>query len=273
MDKDLLNIVLNIAVKAGEKIMEIYQHTDFNIEIKSDNSPLTSADLSAHKIIVDCLEKTQYPVLSEESDDKSWEIRKNWDCFWLVDPLDGTKEFIKRNGDFTVNIALIKHGVPVAGVIYVPVSKELYLGIVGQGAYKIMLDEDNNKSRDLYSEMIATTPINVSTDVKDCFVVAGSRSHRNEETDKYIHQLQNKYKNTKIISRGSSLKICMVAEGKAHIYPRYYPTMEWDTAAGHAIVMAAGGEIINCENGSDLVYNKENLRNPYFIVKPKGIEF
>ncbi|MEA1872839.1 MAG: 3'(2'),5'-bisphosphate nucleotidase CysQ [Bacteroidota bacterium] len=268
--KDFFNPVLKTAVKAGQAILQIYNHENLEVEIKSDNSPLTKADKKAHNIIVEALKQTNIPVLSEESDDKRFEKRKNWDRFWLVDPLDGTKEFIKRNGEFTVNIALIENGVATAGIIYVPVSCELYFGIIEQTAYKIVISEDTNLD-DLYSNFTKAQEIHVQV-AKDKITIVGSRSHKSEETDNFIKKIQKNF-TTEMLSRGSSLKICMIAEGKAELYPRFAPTMEWDTAAGHAIAVAAGAEIINWETGKALNYNKENLRNPWFLVKPKGMKF
>ncbi|MDA3910234.1 MAG: 3'(2'),5'-bisphosphate nucleotidase CysQ [Bacteroidales bacterium] len=270
MTKDFFNPVLKTAVDAGNAILQIYNHENFEVELKSDNSPLTKADKKAHDIIVDALKKTEIPVLSEESEDKAFETRKNWERFWLVDPLDGTKEFIKRNGEFTVNIALIEKGIATAGIIYVPVSRELYFGISKQAAYKIVISEETNLEN-LFASFTESQQIKVQN-AKDKLTIVGSRSHKSEETTAFISEIE-KHFNTEMLSRGSSLKICMIAEGKAQLYPRFAPTMEWDTAAGHAIAVAAGAEIINWETGKALQYNKKNLRNPWFLVKPKGMKF
>ncbi len=270
MTKHFFNPVLKTAVDAGRAILQIYNYENFDIELKSDNSPLTKADKKAHEIIVEALKQTNIPVLSEESEDKAFENRKDWSRFWLVDPLDGTKEFIKRNGEFTVNIALIENGIATAGIIYVPVSRELYFGVRNQAAYKIIITE-NTDIEDLVAQFTESKKIQVRN-AKDKLTIVGSRSHKSEETTAFINQVEKNF-NTEMLSRGSSLKICMIAEGKAQLYPRFAPTMEWDTAAGHAIAVAAGAEIINRDTGRELHYNKENLRNPWFLVKPKGMKF
>lgn len=269
MTKAFFNPVLETAVIAGKAIMDVYENDDFGVEMKDDNSPLTKADKKAHNIIVQALKNTNIPVLSEESEDKDWEKRRHWKTFWLVDPLDGTKEFIKRNGDFTVNIALIENGLSVAGIIYVPVTRELFFGHREHAAYKIKVDDCQ---KDLYDCLLDTEPIRVDTLVKKQVVIVGSRSHMNTETSDFIASMSEKYE-VEMLSRGSSLKICMIAEGKAQLYPRFAPTMEWDTAAGHAIAVSAGAEIINWETQKELEYNKQNLRNPWFMVRPKKIEF
>jgi len=250
MNNQQIQYIIDIALNAGQEIMNIYNSSDFGVEIKSDNSPLTLADKAAHEVIMEGLNKTEYPVLSEEGAKTPFEERKNWKRFWMVDPLDGTKEFIKKNGEFTVNIALIENGEPIFGVVYAPVLEVLYYGLKGGGAYKISQGEKK--------EIKISIP-------KDKLVVVASRSHLNGETSDYIQRVKEKYKTTKIISKGSSLKLVLVAEGKAHLYPRFAPTMEWDTAAGHAVVVAAGGYVTKTD-GSPLIYNKENLLNPYFIV-------
>jgi 3'(2'), 5'-bisphosphate nucleotidase len=266
------DICLNAALKAGRAIMQVYEHDDFNVEMKSDNSPLTKADKKAHEVISDHLRETGYPVLSEEGSHISYEERKHWNTFWLVDPLDGTKEFIKRNGEFTVNIALIEKGMPVVGVIYVPVLHDLYLGISGKGAWKTKVDQLNALSG-TKEVMRDDNRINTVHHVNDRVITVGSRSHMNDETTDFINKLKEKYPVVDTITRGSSLKLCMVAEGKAHVYPRFGPTMEWDTAAGHAIVRAAGGMVRNAETHQELRYNKPDLHNPWFIAQPNSLDF
>lgn len=267
-----IDICIKAALEAGKTILQVYEHDDFNVEIKSDNSPLTKADKKAHEVISGYLNETAYPVLSEEGSHIKHEERKNWNTFWLVDPLDGTKEFIKRNGEFTVNIALIEKGIPVAGVIYVPVLHELYVGIAGKGAWKTTVSHSNTacKTADV---MMNKNRIQTIQEVRNTITTVGSRSHMNEETVKFIDNLKVKYAAVDTITRGSSLKLCMVAEGKAHVYPRFGPTMEWDTAAGHAIVRAAGGVVMNAETHQELRYNKPDLHNPWFIVQPEQIDF
>jgi 3'(2'), 5'-bisphosphate nucleotidase len=259
------NLAIQAAIQAGEKILEVYNDPsqDFSVEKKADNSPLTKADKLSHNIIVEALANTQIPVLSEEGKHDDFETRKTWKSFWLIDPLDGTKEFIKRNGEFTVNIALITDGNPVMGVIYVPVSKTLYFGEVGNGAWKMEFENCSEISTDVVKLKGTKLPIN--SDGRE-FTVVGSRSHSNAETAEYIKQLEKTHGNIEILSKGSSLKICMVAEGTADIYPRFGPTMEWDTGAGQAIAVAAGKSVTLADHKTPLKYNKENLLNPYFIV-------
>lgn len=239
-----------IAVAAGKKIMEIYEHEDFSkvVDFKSDKSPLTLADKESHNIIAKGLIKfaPEIPVLSEEGKQLSFEERKTWSKFWLVDPLDGTKEFIKRNGEFTVNIALMEKGKPVMGVIYVPATKDLYYGALGKGAFK--------KDADGY-----LTVLKVNSK-KNNLIAVGSRSHGSTEEEAIL----NKYGVKDFISKGSSLKFCMLAEGAADVYFRFGPTMEWDTAAGQAIVEASGGRMYN-SIGKDFEYNKVSLKNESFI--------
>ena len=240
-----------IAEDAGQKIMAIYEK-DFDIYEKSDESPLTEADLASHHHIVDNLSTLtpDIPILSEESADIDWSTRQEWDTYWLIDPLDGTKEFIKKNGEFTVNIALVENGKPVFGVVYAPVLDTLYWGIAGSGAWK---------SAGSHQTSIAISN-NVNTPVK----VVGSRSHQSDEMVTYL----KRFESHELIPMGSSLKICLVAEGEADIYPRLGPTSEWDTAAAHAVLNAAGGQLVVHETQQELAYNtKESLLNPYFIAQ------
>lgn len=244
--------IIDLAKKAGEAIMEIYEK-DFAVYDKSDASPLTEADLAAHHILVEGLERmTDYPVLSEESSEEVKKERLNWSEYWLIDPLDGTKEFVKKNGEFTVNVALIQQGKPTFGVVYAPALKSLYVGDINEGAYKQEDGKDPEK----------ITVREKPTQTRD-YVIVGSRSHQSDEFKAFIQD----YPDADIISMGSSLKLCLVAEGKADIYPRLGLTCEWDTAAAHAVVEAAGGQVLNAETGKPLQYNKENLLNPFFIVK------
>lgn len=262
-----VEIAIRAALEAGKEILSIYSDptADFGIERKADNSPLTIADKRSNETILSYLKTTPYPVLSEESAIVAYEERKKWDTLWIVDPLDGTKEFIKRNGEFTVNIALVTKGVPVAGVIYVPVKRELYFGTLMDGAFKISHFDETFDTNFEYLQSIGTRlPINHS---HDSFIVVASRSHQSPETENYIKKLHNLHHPVELTSVGSSIKICLVAEGAADIYPRFAPTMEWDTAAGHAIAKAAGKEIYTTDEIIPLGYNKENLLNPWFIVK------
>ena len=271
MEQKYVMAAIDAALKAGKEILSIYEDpaSDFEIERKADNSPLTIADRKAHEAIVAILDGTPFPVLSEEGKHLDYETRRTWDTLWVVDPLDGTKEFIKRNGEFTVNIALVQNSVPVMGVIYVPVRKELYFAVEGVGAYKcsgiIGLEDDGVSLEQLIKES-DRIPLE---DVRERFIVVASRSHLSPETEEYFADLKRKYGSVELISSGSSIKICLVAEGKADVYPRFAPTMEWDTAAGHAIARVAGMEVYRAGKDEPLRYNKKDLLNPWFIVEPK----
>jgi len=253
--------LINAISKAGAAILDIYHSGDFGIEMKSDQSPLTLADKAAHDIIMEVLQDTEQPILSEEGATIPFEERKTWGDFWLMDPLDGTKEFIKKNDEFTINVAYIHRGRAYTGFVYAPVLEDFYIGINEQLAMKFKL-----KAGEIIKELPSSCKVLKVKEAQEEITVVGSRSHFNEETEKYIEQLKKDYKKVDFISKGSSLKLVMVAEGSAHIYPRFGPTMEWDTAAAHAIVSAAGGKVITPE-GKALLYNKEDLLNPYFIVK------
>lgn len=248
------------AFNGGQAILEVYNSADFQIEVKGDNSPLTLADRKAHEAIIAILKDFPIPILSEEGREIPIDERQKWNELWIVDPLDGTKEFIKRNGEFTVNIALVNKGIPVMGIIYVPVTKLLYFGIVGEGAFQkevtTLADLEN-----LYEDS-AQLPVSKT----DTITVVGSRSHMSLETETFVKELTDKHGQPQVTSMGSSLKICLVAAGKADIYPRFAPTMEWDTAAGQGIALAAGCEVMRADDRSPLLYNKENLLNPWFIV-------
>lgn len=247
--------IIKIAQGAGKKILAVYQdQVNFQIvENKADSSPLTLADKASHKYISAELKKLypQIPILSEEGKNISFNERKDWDLFWMIDPLDGTKEFIKRNGEFTVNIALIEKNKVVLGVVHVPVKKWTYAAEKGKGAFK----------QDEHKETAAIHANTFSFEDKNLKIVA-SRSHNTPETAAFISQFDS----PELVSMGSSLKLLLVAEGKADVYPRLAPTMEWDTAAAQIIVEEAGGKVV-LENQKDpVLYNKENLLNPYFIV-------
>jgi len=239
-----------LATKAGERILEVY-NTDFDVDTKGDDSPLTQADLAANAVITETLNTIapQYPILSEESVQAPFEERRQWSTYWLVDPLDGTREFVKRNGEFTVNIALIEDGRPVLGVVYVPVTGVCYSGASGLGAFKV--DETGVKST-----------IQVKRQACGTLTVVGSRSHSNEATEAFVGRLGD----VEIISIGSSLKICMVAEGRADVYPRFGPTSEWDTAAAHCVVEQAGGRLTDLDMKTLRYNSKESLLNPFFLV-------
>lgn len=255
------------AIDAGQAILKVYSQADFGIEKKSDKSPLTLADKAAHEMIVAHLSKLEMPILSEEGRSIPYETRKNWPCFWMVDPLDGTKEFIKRNGEFTVNIALIYDQTPVLGVIYVPVRKRLYFAEKNAGAFVMAFADLDVVQKYSFDEIVGLSrPISVKTETTGTFTIVGSRSHVTPELLAYVEKKRGEHETLEFISAGSSLKICQVAEGKADVYPRLGPTMEWDTAAGHAIAEAAGAMVFRSDTGGPMLYNKENLLNPWFFV-------
>lgn len=268
-----LFLAIRAAIQAGKEILSIYNDpdADFQIETKEDHSPLTIADKRAHAVIKEALQNTPYPLLSEEGEKTPYDIRKEWNELWIVDPLDGTKEFIKRNGEFTVNIALVKAHAPVLGVIYVPVKEILYFASDEIGAWKCdHINFENlpdNEEKLLGKSQKLPMP---KTNERPIRVVA-SRSHLNEPTAHYIEQLKQQYGTIETTSRGSSLKLCLVAEGSADFYPRFAPTMEWDTAAGDAIARVAGCTVKNVDTDRPLTYNKENLLNPYFIIIGQSI--
>lgn len=284
---DTLSTIVSIkaAIEAGQAILEVYHSSDFKVEQKDDKSPLTLADRRAHEVIVKHLAEFDIPVLSEEGKDILYDERKNWDTFWLVDPLDGTKEFIKKNGEFTVNIAMISNHKPVAGVVFVPDKNILYFASSEIGTYRVdinkvadllssklatrnrYLELSETEAADILSELISRStnlPINKST--SQPFTIAGSRSHSTPELEAFVEEKRKEYGEVEFISAGSSLKLCLVAEGRADIYPRTGPTMEWDTGAGQAIVENAGGKVLQYDTEQPLLYNKENLLNPWFVA-------
>ncbi len=251
-----LDYLIETAREAGRAILDVYD-TDFDVQQKGDASPLTEADLRSHRVITRRLRERypDMPVLSEESTEQvGYDVRRQWTRFWLVDPLDGTKEFVKRNGQFTVNIALVEEGRPTVGVIYAPVLDSLYHGVVGEGAWK------------MESERKVALPV-PRDDTREGIVIAGSLSHPSAEMDAFIEEQRREHGDVEFKAMGSSLKICLVAEGVADVYPRFGPTMEWDTGAGHAITSAAGRRVIRYGSDEELSYNKPDLHNPWFVVR------
>ncbi len=242
--------------------MEVYRNT-IEVDYKEDKSPLTQADRQAHQAIVKHLSSTGIPILSEEGKQTPYSERTTWKQFWMVDPLDGTKEFIKRNGEFTVNIALIQGGVPVWGVVYAPDMQTIYWG-GEEGAFKAA---EVSTEMELQQFIQVAEPLKPNKVAKPYKVVA-SRSHLSQETQDFVETIKEEHGEVEFVSMGSSLKICLVAEGTAQVYPRFAPTMEWDTAAGHAVAKAAGCKVRHTDSEIELSYNKENLRNPWFIVEP-----
>ena len=241
--------IKNIAIKAGKTIMEIY-NKDFQIDYKDDKSPLTEADLKSNEIICNALQELypNIPIMSEENKQTEYNERKNWEYYWCIDPIDGTKEFIKKNGEFTVNIALVNKNTPVLGVVYAPALNDMYYSD-GKESFK------NNQK----------LPLQTNPNPKEKLLVVASKSHLSEETQKFIDNLDTQ--KIEQVSKGSSIKLCMVAEGSADIYPRLAPTMEWDTAAADAIVRSAGKMTYHFESNKPMQYNKKDLLNPWFVVK------
>jgi len=262
MNKNL-QTAIEASLKAGQVIMDVY-NTAFNVELKDDKSPLTEADKKANDVINSFLIPTQIPIISEENKQTDYSIRKTWETCWVVDPVDGTKEFIKRNGEFTVNIALITNGRPELGVIYVPATKVLYFAdVVNKTGYKATLKSHETSMEDILD---LAKPLLPKEGNSNPIQVVGSRSHMSQETLDFMETLKSKGNQVEIVSKGSSLKFCLVSEGNADIYPRFAPTMEWDTAAGQAICNAVGIDVISKETNNPLLYNKENLLNPWFLV-------
>jgi len=262
-NEDIVTAVQS-ALDGGKAILEVYG-TAFTVDVKEDLSPLTKADRQAHNAIVKRLKPLGLPILSEEGRDIPFAERKEWNRFWLVDPLDGTKEFVKRNGEFTVNIALVEKDDPIVGIIYVPVKDVLYIGVRRMGAIKVD-DLASKEYADLNALFSMGSKLPVDTGRK-LFTIVGSRSHMSEETLAYVEQMRQQHGEVEMVSMGSSLKLCLVAEGVADVYPRFAPTMEWDTGAGQGIAMAAGCTVTEQDGITPLRYNKENLLNPWFIVK------
>jgi 3'(2'), 5'-bisphosphate nucleotidase len=257
-----LGNAINAGIQAGNAILEVYKK-NFEVEYKADESPLTAADKAADLVIKNCL-GNHYPILSEEGKSIPFEERKSWDTFWMVDPLDGTKEFIKKNGEFTVNIALVKKGMPILGVVYLPVASLLYFGAEETGSYACKIENTNTP---VDPEHLIKTGFKLwDNNLPSVYTIVASRSHLSKETEDFINRCKSKYGEVDLISKGSSIKLCLVAERKAHVYPRIAPTMEWDTAAAHAVAKFAGCKVLNYDTREELGYNKENLLNPSFIV-------
>jgi 3'(2'), 5'-bisphosphate nucleotidase len=259
-----LKLAITTAIAAGKDIISVYEQPDLQVEVKADSSPLTMADKKSHEAIVEGLENFGLPILSEEGKTIAFDDRSQWGAFWLVDPLDGTKEFIKRNGEFTVNIALVENGEPVLGVVYVPVLGTLYYGSSSAGSYKV--EYPVTSTDDIFAVIEASAVALTNLEYPAKYTIVASRSHNTPETEAFVKEKEVKEGEIDLISAGSSIKLCLVAERKAHVYPRLAPTMEWDTAAGHAVAKFAGCKVYNSETGNELVYNKENLLNPWFVV-------
>jgi len=256
-----LKLAIEASIKAGKKILEIYTSDDFNLDYKDDNSPLTLADIASNEIIENILKTSNIPILSEEGNILDYQQRKDFKQLWIVDPLDGTKEFIHRRGDFTVNIAYVEDGLPTMGVVYAPEKKRLFI----TDAVGVSFEELGDHNVDIVGEM---KRISVSIPDEDALIVVASKSHLTDETKDYI----GKYNVKDRRSAGSSLKFCLVATGEADIYPRFGRTMEWDTAAGQAILEGAGGCVVKFDNYERLTYGKPAFENPHFIAYAPGIQ-
>ncbi|TVR77912.1 MAG: 3'(2'),5'-bisphosphate nucleotidase [Chitinophagaceae bacterium] len=255
LNKLKIDDLLKISAEAGKLIMAIYKQP-FDVEEKEDKTPLTLADKASNGFITEALKKLtpDIPIISEEMKQVDYEVRKDWKYLWMVDPLDGTKEFIKKNGEFTVNISLISENESILGVVHIPATNESYFAKKNEGAFKVTNTEK--------------VKINKSGDyrLKENIKVVASRSHKDNKLNSFLEDLQHEGKNIEIMSKGSSLKFCMIAEGSADVYPRFGPTMEWDTAAAQIIAEEAGCKVLDISNGERLSYNKEDLLNPGFIV-------
>jgi 3'(2'), 5'-bisphosphate nucleotidase len=276
---------IRAAIEAGNGILDVYTSADFKVEEKADKSPLTLADRRSHEIIVSGLAPFDIPILSEEGQDIPYAQRHQWDTYWLIDPLDGTKEFIKKNGEFTVNIAMIHHSKPVAGVVCVPDKDTLYFASQDIGAYKAgvgpiadvfqrrsgaadwLVELSERAAGQMIRELTALAArLPISGSIHRPFTIVGSRSHASPELAQIVEEKRREHGTVEFISAGSSLKLCLVAEGRADLYPRTGPTMEWDTAAGQAVVEISGGKVYKFDTQQPLDYNKENLLNPWFVV-------
>ncbi|WP_299139685.1 3'(2'),5'-bisphosphate nucleotidase CysQ [uncultured Tateyamaria sp.] len=257
---DLIPVIRKLALEAGDKIMEIYDGDDFEVKSKSDDSPVTAADEAADALISDGL-RAAFPDVMLVTEEQAATHSTTGDTFLIVDPLDGTKEFVHRRGDFTVNIALVEGGVPTRGVVYAPAKGRMFFTLADGQSVEESGALDKN-------EMGEVTPINVAQSDNSALMVVASKSHRDQATDDYI----NKYNVKDMKSAGSSLKFCLVATGEADIYPRVGRTMEWDTAAGHAVLTGAGGKVVRFDNHETLMYGKDTYANPFFIAYAPGVE-
>ncbi|PID40439.1 MAG: 3'(2'),5'-bisphosphate nucleotidase [Proteobacteria bacterium] len=272
----LLCACIKTALAAGKAILDVYDAADMEVKKKADDSPLTLADRRSHEIIMDGIKTFGIPILSEEGRDIPFGERSQWPKMWIVDPLDGTREFIKGNGEFTVNIALAEAGEPTMGIVFVPVADHLYFADKGWGAFRVdgcrqlsIGDHPPGGTQNLDALMKKAIRLPDKMELDRAFTIMGSRSHATPALAAYVDRMRKTYGDVDFISAGSSLKICRVAEGAADVYPRLGPTMEWDTAAGQAIAAAAGARVIRHDDGTRLTYNKKNLLNPWFIVDRK----
>jgi len=268
---------IEAALQAGQVILDVY-HSEFAVEHKADNSPLTRADRKSHDLLMAALKGFEIPILSEEGREIPYKDRKSWERLWIIDPLDGTKEFIKRNDEFTVNIALVEYGLPKIGVVYVPVKDRLYFAAGNLGAFRIdnplgtdgsnrIGGNDHDPDKTLRRLLKTATRLPAGNRSKIPFIIVGSRSHANPDLKKLVEEKRREHGKVELITAGSSLKICMVAEGLADMYPRLGPTCEWDTAAGQAVAEMAGAKLLDYKTGEPLKYNRPDLLNPWFVVR------
>lgn len=264
--RNLLGCAIEASLLAGEEILNIYRSQELDLVVKDDKSPLTAADLAAHKAIVTHLGASELPMMSEEQENASFKVREAWTKYWLIDPLDGTKEFINRNGEFTVNIALIECSLPTLGVVYAPALGELFYADLEIGSFRVNDCSISSANRSVQNIFEKAHKLSPQPESKDRCRVIGSRSHSSKEFQEYVEQLKIQYLSTEIFSAGSSLKFCRLAEGSADVYPRLGRTMEWDTAAGHIVAKAAGRKVLDFHAKTELRYNKEDLANPWFVV-------
>jgi 3'(2'), 5'-bisphosphate nucleotidase len=264
--RELLNTAIKASIEAGKSILSIYHMSAIDVTYKEDRTPLTLADRASHNIIAGELLDTKIPLLSEEdSRAHHFSERNKWTRCWIVDPLDGTKEFIKRNGEFTVNIALCENGKPVLGVIYTPVQDVLHFAAEGMGAFRI----DKASTLGSEEEIFAASEKLPLQSLPTIFTIVGSRSHASPETEAYVEEKRKAHGEVDFVAAGSSLKFCLVAEGKAHVYPRFAPTMEWDTAAGQVIIEQSGGKMVEWPSKDPILYNREELRNTWFLCEAR----
>ncbi|HAH58175.1 MAG: 3'(2'),5'-bisphosphate nucleotidase CysQ [Lentimicrobium sp.] len=263
---ELYAIAIDAAIKAGAAIAAIYNR-DFEVSYKPDQSPLTDADLASHNCIKSLLAESGLPLLSEEENAPSWSIRRSWSRYWLIDPLDGTKEFVKRNGEFTVNIALIEDGFPLFGVIFIPAGSQLYFGGQQMGSYRFILEDEEPliKKTTFHDWLDASLKLPVVPKSKDTWIMLSS-SHFSNKAETWLKRIKNHFSSVKTINVGSSIKFCRMAEGMVQLYPRFSPTMQWDTAAGQAIAEGAGMSVVSYPGKKRLSYHRDTLLNPEFIV-------
>ena len=270
IQQQLMAKAYNAAVRAGAVILEIYKHEDYHVSLKNDSSPLTIADRRAHETIKEYLGSTRIPILSEEGREMLYDERKNWELFWLVDPLDGTKEFINGNNEFTVNIALMSDNEAVASVVYVPYISRMFMAVKGGGAYvkeNVVATATSEAEFAEVGEGLISLPI--ATQGNEPMLIAISRSHNTPETFTHIDAIRTCVPDVEVVEQGSSYKFCMLAEGSVDYYVRTSNTYEWDTAAGELILSEAGGSTIAIDSGKRLAYNKEQLNNPHFVCRSK----